>query len=168
MLTIVIGIIASIIITYILLVITDKAGVAGICCIGIVLSIHLGLFCPISGYNDWELIKETELVSLSNASASGGSGFIYVSLSADNAYTYRFEVDSAFGTSSSKEYKTATIINSDNDVIEVEDSECQKPVLMEYGRTAKKSIWTFGLASDETSYVFYVPEGTISKEIKLN
>lgn len=56
----------------------------------------------------WKVIKESELVSLSNSTISGGAGCIYVSLSADNSYTYRFEVDSMFGTESSKEYKTAT------------------------------------------------------------
>lgn len=166
MLTIIIGIIASVFITYILLTITDDSFMFLIGFIGIIISILLGLCAPFNGYNDWKLIKETELVSLSNASVSGGTGFIYVSLSADNAYTYRFEVDSTFGTKSSKEYKTTTIINNNN-VIEIEDPACQKPMLMEYNRTAKKSIWTFGLLANETSYVFYVPEGTINKDIKL-
>ena len=166
MLTIIIGIIASVIITYFLLVITNEANMFWLGCIGIIASLYLGLCYPFNGYNDWELIKETELVSLSNASVSGGTGFIYVSLSADNAYTYRSEVDSTFGTESSKEYKTTTIVNNGN-VVEVEDPDCQKPMLMEYKRTAKKSIWTFGLFCNETSYVFYVPEGTINKDIKL-
>lgn len=166
MLTIIIGIIASVIVTTILLKLIDEANIILIGFFGIILSIFLGLCYPFSGYNDWKLVKETELVSLSNASISGGTGLIYVSLSADSAYTYRFEVDSTFGTRSSKEYKTATIVNSDN-VIEIEDSDCQKPMLMEYKRTAKRSIWTFGLFEHETSYVFYVPEGTISKDIKL-
>ena len=48
-----------------------------------------------------------------------------------------------------------------------ETFKCQEPILMEYKRTAKKSIWTFGLLSNETSYVFNVPEGTISKDITL-
>lgn len=171
MLTIIIGIIASVIVTIILLnIIKNDALCSFVSLCGfleIILSVFLGLCVPFSGYNDWKLIKETELVSLSNASASGGTGFIYVSLSADNAYTYRFEVDSTFGTKSSKEYKTSTIINDYNEVIEIEDPACQKPMLMEYNRTAKKSIWTFGLLADETSYVFYVPEGTINKDIKL-
>ena len=166
MLTIVIGIIVTVLITYFLMTITDDALVFLIVVIGVFLSGFLGLFAPFNGYNDWELIKETELVSLSNASVSGGTGFIYVSLSADNTYTYRFEVDSTFGTKSLKEYKTATIVNDDN-VIEIEDPACQKPMLMEYNRTAKKSIWSFAFLADQTSYVFYVPEGTINKDIKL-
>ena len=137
-----------------------------ICSIGFIFSILLGLFYPFSGYNNWKLVKETKLISLSNSTVSGGTGLIYVSLSADNSYTYRFEVDSTFGNKSSKKYKTATIVN-DNNIIEIEDFKCQEPILMEYKRTAKKSIWTFGLLSNETSYVFNVPEGTISKDITL-
>lgn len=166
MLTIIIGIIVSIILTFIFFEISNEdPGSIVLGFILIIVSILAGIFYPFSGYNDWKMIKETELVSLSNSTASGGTGFLYVSLSADNSYTYRFEVDSTFGTKSSKEYKTATIVNNSN-VTEIEDPDCQKPVLLEYERTAKKSIWTFGVAS-ETNYVFYVPEGSISKDITL-
>ena len=165
MLTIIIGIILSIILTAILWEVSNSMSfLLGV--FGILISICFGLFFPFSGYKDWKLIKETKLVSLSNSTVSGGTGLVYVSLSADNSYTYRFEVDSTFGNKLSKKYKTATIVN-DNNITEIEDSKCQEPTLMEYKRTAKKSIWTFGLLSNETSYVFNVPEGTISKDIKL-
>ena len=167
MLTIIFGIILSIVITVVLSELSgniESSSFVGF--IGIILSIFLGLCYPFNGYNDWKLIKETKLISLSNSTVSGGTGLVYVSLSADNAYTYRFEVDSTFGTKSSKKYKTDTIVN-DNNITEIEDSKCQNPMLMEYERTAKKSIWTFGFLSNETSYVFYVPEGTINKDIKL-
>ena len=164
MLTIIIGVFLSVIITAILWKFSNSMlFLLGV--FGILTSICLGLFFPFSGYNDWKLIKETKLVSLSNSTVSGGTGLVYVSLSADNSYTYRFEVDSPFGTKSSKKYKTATLVN-DNNITEIEDSKCQEPILMEYERTAKKSIWTFGIYF-ETSYVFNVPEGTISKDIKL-
>ena len=167
MLTIIIGVFLSIIINAIFDKILDLDFMSGclVFCV-IIASIGLGLFYPLSGYNDWKLIKETKLVSLSNSTVSGGTGsLVYVSLSADNSYTYRFEVDSPFGTKSSKKYKTATLVN-DNNITEIEDSKCQEPILMEYKRTAKKSIWTFGICP-ETSYVFNVPDGTISKDIKL-
>lgn len=165
MLTIIIGIILSIILTAILWEVSNSMSfLLGV--FWILISICFGLFFPFSGYKDWKLIKETKLVSLSNSTVSGGTGLVYVSLSADNSYTYRFEVDSTFGNKSSKKYKTATIVN-DNNITEIEDSKCQEPTLMEYKRTAKKSIWTFGLLSNETSYVFNVSEGTISKDIKL-
>lgn len=170
MLTILLGILITSIICTILLAIAsifDGDGfipfitVFGL--VGIIASFILGIVYPFNGYTDWKLVEETELISLSNSTVSGGEGCIYVSLSADNAYTYRYEIDSDLGTDSSKEYETATIMNN---VIEVEDPNCEVPTLKEYKRTAKKSIWTFGVYS-ETKYVFYVPEGTISKEINL-
>lgn len=36
-----------------------------------------------------------------------------------------------------------------------------------YQREGKRTIWTFALGTEETKYIFYVPEGTISKEVKL-
>jgi hypothetical protein len=169
MLTIILGIVIAFAIFFLLnfllgLVNGDGSFINALICVCIIIgAIALGLFAPISGYNDWELVEETKLVSLSNTTASGGTGFIYVSLSANNVYTYRYEVDSNFGSESSKEYETNTLTEN---VIESEDSNCKIPVLRKYKRTAKKSIWTFGVAFEE-KYVFYVPEGSISKEINL-
>ena len=55
-----------------------------------------------------------------------------------------------------------------NVVEEIEDPNCEVPVIRVYKRTGKKSIWTFAVASGEYKYVFYVPKGSISKEVKLN
>ena len=132
----------------------------------LVAAIVLGLFLPVSGYKDWELAEEIELVSLSNGLASGSKGFIYVSLTADNTYTYRYEIDSDFGTTTSKEHKTQTLVNEN--VEEIEDPNCTTPVIREYSQKAKRSIWTFALGQTNYKYIFYVPEGTISKDVKLN
>lgn len=164
MLTLIIGIILSIIITIIMVKLKDDSLLFFMVVPLIFVSIVVSNIFAFSGYNDWKLVKETELISLSNSTASGSPN-IYVSLLADNSYTYRFEIDSSFGTNTSKEYKTATIVNNNN-VTEIEDPNCQKPVLLEYESTAKKSIWTFG-ANSQTAYVFYVPEGTISKDVTL-
>ena len=94
-----------------------------------------------------------------------GTGLVYVSLSADNAYTYRYEIDSEFGTETGKTYKTQTLVGED--VEEVEDPNCKQAVVRVYQREGKKSIWTFAFWTKETKYIFYVPEGTISKEVKL-
>ena len=59
----------------------------------------IGLFYPAKGFTDWQLVKETELVTLSNSVASQGSGrMFYVSISADNVYSYRYEIESEFKT----------------------------------------------------------------------
>ena len=105
-------------------------------------SLVIGLFYPAKGFTDWQLVKETELVTLSNSVASQGSGrMFYVSISADNVYSYRYEIESEFKTEGSKSYKVDTV--------------------------RKMSIWSFAFLSDETRYVFRVPKGTISREVAL-
>ena len=135
---------------------TDVVIVAGV----------IGLFYPIKGYTDWQLVKETELVTLSNSVASQGSGrMFYVSISADNVYSYRYEIESEFKTEGSKSYKVDTV--SGDNVEEIEEANSSKAILQEYHRKGKMSIWSFAFLSDETRYVFRVPKGTISREIAL-
>lgn len=170
MLTIILGIIASSALGLGILIFFEgeklEAAAVSIWTFGVLISVICGVFIPLSGYTDWKMVQETELVSLSNNTASGGVGLVYVSLSADNAYTYRYEIDSEFGTETSKEYQTATVLGQN--VQEVEDPDCETPVIRVYTRKGKMSVWTFALMHEETKYVFYVPEGTISKEVKLN
>lgn len=130
--------------------------------VSVLAGILIGIIVPVE-YKEWELVQETELVSLSNSVATTGGGFIYVSVSGENVYTYRHEIQSEFGTETSTEYKVDTV--SEN-VIESEDENCEGPVLRKYVRKGKMTIWTFGLGS-ETKYVFYVPKGTIQKEVNL-
>lgn len=165
MLTIIIGIVLAVIILFVFIPrCKDPNGFAAIFLLLLAGSFLIGT-SAISGYEEWELMEETELISLSKDVASGGTGFVYVSLSADNVYTYRYEINSEFGTETSKEYKTTTL--TDKDVEEIEDPNCEVPVIRVYQRDAKRTIWTLGWAT-ETKYVFYVPEGTISKEVKLS
>jgi len=67
-----------------------------------------------------------------------------------------------------KFYSYADFLNSfGKNVEEVEDPNCEVPVIRVYRKVAKATIWTYGLYS-KTKYVFYVPEGTIYKEVNLN
>lgn len=108
MLTIILGIVVSFAVGCGIAIYFDSANsvtAAGmIITCGVIISLVAGLHEPLSGYTDWEMVQETELVSLSDSTASGGVGLVYVSLSANNAYTYRYEIDSEFGTETSKEY----------------------------------------------------------------
>lgn len=165
MLAIVIGILIALGII-VLVVVFDDPGIGMaftmLAAVTIITGITIGIFYPVK-YGEWELIKETELVSLSNSTVSEGGGAIYVSVSGENTYTYRYEISSGFGTETSKEYEVDTV--SEN-VIESEDVNCEVPVLREYVRKGKITIWTFGLGK-EKKYVFYVPKGTIQKDVKL-
>lgn len=122
-----------------------------------------GIFFALSGFNDWEFQNEIELVSLSN-SVETSIGHLYAVRSSDNVYLYRYKIDSEFGTPTSTNYTTSIVKGN---VEEIEDPKCEIPVLRIYKRTAKASIWTFALSGEDTKYVFYVPEGTIQKEVKL-
>lgn len=126
----------------------------------------IGLFYPVKGYTDWQLVKETELVTLSNSVSSQGIGrMFYVSISADNVYSYRYEIESEFKTEGSKSYKVDTV--SGDNIEEIEEPNSSKAILQEYHRKGKMSIWSFAFFSDETRYVFRVPKGTISREVAL-
>lgn len=79
-------------------------------------------------------------------------------------YSYRYEIESSFGTDTSKNFVTDIVSGN---VIESEDPNCIYPVLQIFKSKGKISIWSFSLADTQETYVFYVPEGTISKEVNL-
>lgn len=135
-------------------------------CVFFLGSMLWGLFVPLQGMSeDVRLISTTELVTLSNSTASEGNGSLfYVTVNAENVYSYRYEVEDKYGKGE-KSYKVATISKN---VTEIESKDCKVPVLEVYKRKPKRGIGTFAMFADETEYVFVVPEGTISHEINLN
>lgn len=141
--------------------------VANIGTVIVLAALVLGLFLP-TGYKDEELVEEIELVSLSNSTSAEGEGIIYVSITGENSYSYRYEVDSKYGTTTSKEYVVETISKKNGNIVEVEDPNCEKAVIQRFVKKSKITIWSFGFGGSETTYVIYVPEGSISKEISLN
>ena len=165
MLTIVLGILIVLLIVFLFTYFTNMSSflVATIAMWSMMGILYLGLFCLLSGYNDWRLVEETPLVSLSNSTATEGKGnLIYVSISAENVYSYRYKIESEIKTENAKTYKVDTKSEADGKITETEDIDCKLPSLRHYTRTYKKSIWTFGLGHDNL-YDFYVPEGTIAK-----
>ena len=171
MLTIILGILVAGLIFFILLRVNASDDTAYcvivISAVIVIVSIIAGLSVPISGYTDWKPAERTDLVSLSDSTGvSGAKGIIFISISSSNMYTYRYEVDSEFGTYTSKEFVTETI--DGECVVEVEDESIDTAYLQIYTRKAQKSIWTFGLFSKQYKYVFYVPPGSISKDVNLS
>lgn len=112
-------------------------------------------------YKDWEIKEQIELVSLSDKNSIVVR---YVQALPENVYKYRYEVDSPFGTESSKEYEVA-MLESQN-VTEIEDPKCEIPLLIKYESKMKIDIWGIHLGGEKRE-VFYVPEGTIEKSINL-
>ena len=158
MLTIILGIALVIILAWILFCFSKNGRVfsnfALLLYAILVITTTIGVGVPVSGYNDWKLIEETELIALANEVNSTETGEIYLSISAENVYTYKCVIGAI------------TLTNEDVEVIE--DSRYEVPFLRVYKRIGKKSIWTFALGMEETKYIFYVPEGSIFKEINLN
>lgn len=129
--------------------------------------IVLGIFVPISGYEEQKMVSTTELVSLrDDVTAEGTNGILYVSISSTNSYTYYAEVDSPHISESQKAYKSYTI--SSNNVTIVEDDSYDSARLDTYVTCGKKSFWTFAAKTEQYEYVFYVPTGTIARVASLD
>ena len=110
-------------------------------------------------YEEWEFDSKKEIVALSNNTETEEGGLLYVSVSAKNEYTYRYEINS---TDTITYYKTNTILGN---VIEMEDINCKVPELIVEKRKGKVTMWSLGLNTD-IRYIFHVPYGTISHKIQ--
>lgn len=127
------------------------------------LGIFIGIFIP-SDHQEPVLVNEIELASLDNELMYDIKGNIfYLSVSANNVYTFRYQVNNEYNLTG-KSYKVDTLKRN---VIEIESSECDKAFLKVYKVKPKITFISFGLGASKTEYVFYVPEGTIQKEVAL-
>lgn len=130
----------------------------------IIVGLVTGIRVPVSGYGEPEEVSNTELVSLRDEVASEGIGsLLYVSILGTNSYTYYVEVDSTYASNFQKAYKSETI--SSSNVTIVEDDSYTDAKLVTYVRNGKKSFWTFAARAKEYEYVFYVPAGTIARDM---
>lgn len=128
--------------------------------------IVVGIFIPVSGYEEPQQVSTTELVSLRDDTVSEGTGrLFYVSISGTNSYTYYVEVDSDYASNSQKAYKSKTI--SGSNITIVEDDNYTDAKLVTYVRHGKKSFWTFAAGIKKYENVFYVPTGTIARDVSL-
>ena len=126
----------------------------------------IGIAVPISGYEKPQAVSTTELVSLRDDTVSEGAGnLFYVAVSGTNSYTYYVEVDSYYVSDSQKAYKSKTISNSN--VTIVEDDSYTDAKLVTYVIKGKKTFWTFAAGIKRYEYVFYVPTGTIIRDVSL-
>ena len=131
------------------------------------LLILLGIFLNTGGYQPAQEIKTYELQNLADQTTSSGHGnMFYVSIGAGNTFTFYTEVDSEFSTDGSKAYVSKTISGESNVTI-IEEKVCEKPRMTVYYRAPIATFWSFAADDGLTSYVFYVPEGTIVHEYAL-
>ncbi len=171
MVILIVGIIVSVAIGAFLWYMDVKDGLSVLLAVlGILVSLLVPCFCPVRGWNENLKVKnEYELASLSNQTISGSERMMfYVSLSSDNVYTYRYKLnDNSSIDKNGNNYKIAQLASRNKDITEIEQENCDIPKLVIYKKDPKfKSIFT--LKSAKTYYAFYVPKGSINKEIKLN
>lgn len=125
-----------------------------------------GITAPVSGYEEPEMVSSIELISLRDDTISKGTGgLFYVSISGTNSYTYYVKVNSIYASDSQKAYKSKTI--SGTNVTIVEDDSYTEAKLVTYVRYSKKSFWTFAVGAKQYEYVFYVPTGTIARDVSI-
>ena len=119
-----------------------------------------------NNYNEKALVSTQPLIALSDGVSSSGGGLFYVSISANNMFTYYTEVESEYTTENATSYVSRTVPGSLTVIVEEKNNT--EPRLLVYEQTGKKSFWYFHVPRTITEYVFYVPEGTIQRNIALN
>ena len=125
----------------------------------------VGLLTKPLGYTDYQMINEVQLTSINDSVASVGSGRrVYVSVSAENVYSYYYEVISEFSIDGDTAYQSGAVIGS---VTVIENNSTEKPVLEIYEKHGKKSFLSFAVNSTKYHYVFRVPEGSVVHQVKL-
>lgn len=118
-------------------------------------------------YIETKVVSEIELVSLSNTMASeGGGNLFYISINAENVYSYRCEVPAKAPVGQDTAYEVFTI-SEDEDVFiqEVEIIDGSKPRLVKYESIAEANL--LHLRDTKNVYIFYVPKGSITREYDL-
>lgn len=131
--------------------------------------ILVGLLFSISGnynYNEKTVVSTEPLIALSDGVVSSGGGLFYISISANNMFTYYTEVETEFSTENASSYASKTVPGKLTVIVEEKNNT--EPRLVVYEQTGKKSFWYFNTPPTITEYVFYVPEGTIQRNITLN
>ena len=136
----------------------------------VLIPILAGLFISFYGnndnYNEKTVVLTEPLIALSDGVASSGGGLFYISISANNMFTYYTEVETEYTTEDTNSYVSKTVPGSLTVIVEEKNNT--EPRLVVYEQTGKKSFWYFNTPPTVTEYVFYVPEGTIQRNMTLN
>lgn len=122
----------------------------------LVISLILGLFVPIQGFDEKTLEKETSLVVFSDNINSDDYG-IYLYSFYDDTYMYKYlkSADKEKG----ELYDTKKL--SSKDVKKDEITNLKEPILKEYKREPIHGVWSFALCDSKKEYIFKVPKGSI-------
>lgn len=119
-------------------------------------------------YKEGEKVEEYELTSLRDDVTSVGEGNRrYISIYAENSYTYYLEADVPTSYGEGTSYKSYTL-SGENVFIMEDDKYIDNAKLVKYKCKVKNSFWASPIVRYKVEYVFYVPTGSIVKDISLN
>ena len=122
------------------------------CSLIVLAGLVAGLFLCTGGYTTAQEVQTYELQAIGDQTDNN-----YFSINTDNGYTFLTLSET---NAESKNYISQTI-KSDNVMI-VEEKNCKTPRVIEYCQKPNITFWSFGIGTTIVSYIFYVPEGTIS------
>ena len=126
-------------------------------------SIVVLISLPLQGFNEKMLSYEVELIPLKQSSEN--KCYITQYASETDTLYYKYAYDN------SKEYEIDGILYQEENVRCIsskvyESKDCSKPILKVFVREPKTGLFTLNLFSyKEYEYIFYVPEGTVIKNI---
>jgi len=148
----------------------NQVGIAVIIAIILIFGLIIGIYCAIIDSIDWKYeegqkVEEYELVSLREEITSVGEGTRkYVSIYAENSYTYYLEVELPASYGEGTPYESYTV-SGENVFIMEDDAYINNAKLVKYVCKPKNRFWNSGIVSNKEEYVFYVPTGSIVKNI---
>jgi len=119
-------------------------------CIVAVIGIAIVFLFPLGGYNEAELIQQTDIIPIAEVTKRENAK--YVLASNQGVYVYR-RIDST--TSEKGELESIKGHNTSIKVEALKDGE--NPVMYKYVRKAKCGWFSFAFWASKTEYVFYVP-----------
>lgn len=136
---------------------------------GLIIAIYAGIVTSIDWkYEEGKKVEVYELVSLRDEVASvGGGNWRYISIYAENSYTYYLETKVPESYGEGITYKSYTISGGNVFIME-DDKYIDNAKLVKYVSKPKNKFWTAVFVGDKVEYVFYVPEGSIVKSVSLN
>ena len=125
----------------------------GVCAIAIVMFGMAAITTyPIHGYGERIISEEIDIALLTIDGKMDIGNMVYLSVSGDEAYSYKVKGNNEVSVINKGEYEISYI----------ESEECKKAVLRVYERKAKNSLFNFSRAT-KNEYEFYIPIDSVQE-----
>jgi len=115
--------------------------------------IVVGITAPLSGYNEYNIREEINLLSIGVNKEKNTDIYIIELENGDKIYK---SIDENGKEKLETYYKSMKV--------EIKEEEnCEEPKLVHYFRPIKSSIFSLGMFSFDEKYTFYIPKGSVIK-----